>query len=438
MMRTIEAALVIFIITGAFILTSYYLFLPHPRQISPINLRRLAFSTLQVLNYKVGLSEAVFSNPNNSEAWAELQTTLSAILPPNIVYNFSVYQVSRNNGTMTYELIKSLTNSETGLGIGSETVSLLISSTNTTFRVIPEKIGERTGKKITLFILNCRDANGWWITGYTAQSLAEDFYKLLSPYFETTVMINTTTQLGELLNGTLLPIEKIRDAVVINPFGEAVPIPAGYYTSSGVGYDSSSGSYALYCYRLGQKVREYNWTWVSMVGYPLYYVSNTEYFLNSHNTWGIYGMRRVGPAGLNAFLQGLDGRDYVYDGGWITGSPGVVHLSAEALEACSYYGIYPYPYQTSSRALPSWICSSYHLTVAKYIFNTVGSWIPGAVFRHTTSGNFVAIGLTRIPDIRVTAIALLAYFSPRLYKQEFTAEGTQRLVVLQLGQVGGT
>ena len=435
-MRTIEVAIVILTITGAFVLTSYYVVLPHPGRISPLNLRQLALSTLETLNYKAELSEVVF-NELSDPSWTRLQIMLSTSLPPNIVYNLSVYEVVNNNGTITYELITSLASSETGLGVGSESASLLVTSSNTTFRVIPEKIGERTGNKTTLFILNCEDANGWWITGYTAQSLAQDFYELLSPYFETVVLINTTTELGELLNGTLLPMEKIRNAVVINTFGEAVPIPAGYYTSPNVGYDTGAGSYALYCYRIGEKVKQYNWTWASIVGYPFYYVSNKEYFKTSHNSWGIYGMKHVGPAGLNAFLRGLDGKPYQYDGGWITGSPGVVSLSEEARDACSYYGIFPFPYQTSTRALPSWITTTYNLQVAKYVFNPVGSWIPGAVFRHSGTGNFLAIGLTRIPDIRITAIALLLYYSPRIYKQEFTAEGTQRLIVLQLGLVGG-
>ena len=48
-----------------------------------------------------------------------------------------------------------------------------------------------------------------------------------------------------------------------------------------------------------------------------------------------------------------------------------------------------------------------------------------------------AIGLTRIPDIRVAALALLMYYRPTVYRSEFGASGTSRLVTLQLGQQGG-
>lgn len=433
MMRTIEIFLVIIIVTAALIIASFFAVLPSPRQVSPLNLRRLALTTLQTLDGDYALSETVFK-ANDDPAWSQLQIALSACLPPNIVYNLTVYEVQSGGGTELYTRINSISNAES-LGIQSDASSYLVASSNVTFNVIPEKIGE-SGVGGTLYILNCSDANGWWITGYTAQSLAQDLYTLLAPYFQRTIMVQNTTQLGQILNGTALQGETLQSAVVINTCGEAVPIPSGYYSSPGVGRDAS-GYYSLYCHTLGRRVSQYNWTWVSIVGYPLYYVSNTGLFPSSHNTWGIYGMRHVGPAGLNAFLQGIDNQSYSYNSGWITGSPGVVYLSSEALYYCNYYGIYPSPYQTATRALPSSILSMYHLTVTSYIFDQVGNWIAGAVYKNNVSGSFLALGLTRTPDIRLTALGLLSAYKPRLYRSEYTATGTSRLVVLQLGQTGG-
>jgi len=447
MMRTIEIFLVIVIITGAFIISSFFAVLPSPRQVSPVNLRRLALTMLQTLDVDSDLSEAVF-NESDDLAWGQLQIALSACLPPNIVYNLTVYEVLSGSGTELYMPMKSISNAES-LGIASDAASYLVASSNVTFNVIPEKIGEHGGGG-TLYILNCSDANGWWITGYTAQSLAEDLYNLLSPYFQNTIMVQNTTQLGQILNGTKLQNETLQSAVVINTFGEAVPIPAGYYATQG--YDSEHKSYANYTYTLGQRVRQWNWTWVSIVGYPLYYVSNTCFFNGSedHNGYGIYGMKCVRSAGFNAFLDGLDGQGYgdwykrasdgewVYDSGWITKSLSEhVYLSSDTLRYCNYYGIYPAPYQTATRALPSSITGTYHLTVTTYIFDPVGNWIAGAVYRHNDSGAFLALGLTRSPDIRLTALSLLAEYKPRLYGSEYTASGTSRLVILQLGQVGG-
>ena len=77
-----------------------------------------------------------------------------------------------------------------------------MTSPDVTFTQDPQKIGESTDSPLTLYILNCTNANGWWITGYTGQSLAEDLYDLLSPYFTTTVIIHDTDDLELLLENS--------------------------------------------------------------------------------------------------------------------------------------------------------------------------------------------------------------------------------------------
>jgi hypothetical protein len=447
MMRTIEVFLVIIIITAAFIISSLFAVLPSPRQVSPLNLRRLALTTLQTLDVGYDLSETVF-NESDDLAWGQLQIALSACLPPNIVYNLTVYEVLSGSGTELYTPIKSISNAES-LGIASDAASYLVASSNVTFNVIPEKIGEHGGGG-TLYILNCSDSNGWWITGYTAQSLAEDLYNLLSPYFQATIMVQNTTQLRQILDGIKLsdsPYENVTSAVVINTFGECVPIPEEYCQGNerqNEGYDPSvSFPYTRYCYTLGQETRQHNWTWVSIVGYPLYYVSNTETLQNEQNGWGIYGMRKTYQGGINAFLQGLDNKPYSYDETKITASFPIVYLSSKAFYYCNYYGIYPSSYQTATRALKSSITSTYHLNVTTYVFDSISNYNPGAVYRHAfqgdnkITGSLFALGLTRTPDIRLTALGLLCDYKPRLYRSEYTAGGTSRLVVLQLGQTGG-
>jgi hypothetical protein len=442
MMRTIEILLVIIILTGAFIIASLFAVLPSPRQVSPMNLPRLALTTLQTLDGDYDLSATVFK-ANDDPAWAQLQIALSACLPPNMVYNLTVYEVQ--GGAQLYTAIKSFSNAE-NLGVSSEAASYLVASSNVTFNVTPEKIGEH-GSGGTLYILNCSDANGWWITGYTAQSLAQDLYNLLSPYFKNTIMVQNTTQLGQMLNNQSLQGETLQNAVVINTFGECVPIPKVYckgYERENEGYNSSvTYPYTRYCYTLGQRTRQYNWTWVSIVGYPLYYASNTEVFANVNNTYGIYGMQLVYRGGINAFLQGLDSQPYQYYDAQIAYTiPGFVYLSSTVADNCSYYGIYPSPNQTSTRALSTSILS-YNLTVALKIFDQVSDKIPGAVYNHifrndvNITGSFLALGLTRTPDIRLTALGLLSYYKPRLYPSDYMANGTSRLVVFQLGQAGG-
>jgi hypothetical protein len=436
MMRTIEVLIVIIIITGAFVAASYYAVLPWPRQVSPMNLRRLSFTTLQLLDSDYALSDASFQT-DNSTLWGGLQVALSASLPPNVIYNLTIYDVSQGGTSQLYVPLASISNAE-NLGATSDASSYLVASSNVTFNVVPEKIGEHSGGG-TLYILNCSDAPGWWITGYTAQGLAQDLYNLLSPYFSNTIMVQNTAELGQILDGTPLHGETLQNAVVINTCGEAVPIPSSY----GDLYDGNS--YAEYFYIVGKRVFQYNWTWTSIVGWPFYYVSNINKFSGSQNGWGIYGMVQVADPGLNAFLQGLDNRASYNPGGSSTSSPGVVFLSTQAIDSSNYYGIYPSTYQTSTRALPTSIITDYHLDVTTYVFNPVGSAIPAAVYRHKVTvggitqyqGGFYAIGLTRTPDIRLTALGLLADYKPRLYRSEYTANGTSRLAILQLGLVGG-
>jgi hypothetical protein len=432
MMRTIEVLIVIIIITGAFIAASFFAVLPWPRQVSPMNLRRLAFTTLQMLDTNYELSRAAFET-ENSTIWGGLQVALSASLPPNIIYNLTVYEVTGQT-TQLYTYIDSMSNAE-NLGATSDASSYMVASSNVTFNVVPEKIGAHGGGG-TLYILNCSDAPGWWVTGYTSQSLAQDLYNLLSPYFTTTIMVQDTDQLEDILNGNALQGETLQNAVVINTCGEAVPIPSSYASYS-------ANSYAEYFYELGKRVNQYNWTWTSIVGWPFYYVSNTGLWgYSNDNGWGIYGMRQTGDPGLNAFLQGLDNRSSYAYGHSQTDDRGIVTLSAQALESSNYYGIYPSPYQTSTRALSDSIIGTYNLDVTTYVFNPDGNWIPAAVYRHRGTGGgyqggFYAIGLTRTPDIRLTALGLLADYRPRLYRSEYTANGTSRIVVLQLGLVGG-
>jgi len=459
MMRTLEALLVIIILGSAYFGVSSLISLPSPSQASPTDLDRLALTTLQELDSRYDLSSAAFQT-NNPTLWGDLQIALAASLPANIVYNLTIYNVNSGlNAPSLYTPVASFSNAAS-LGVGSEASSYLVASSNVTYVTTPQMISAG-GTPITLYILDCSDTAGWWITGYTPSSLAQEVYSLLSPYFKTTVMVQNTNQLGQLLDGHSLQGEPINNAIIINTCGEAVPIPSAFGQSgvnSTQGYDSGHGSYAEYDYTLGKMTEFYNWTWVSIVGYPFYYVTNTGFLTasNVQNGWGIYGMNAVQSPGLNAFLEGLNNQAYYYNNTWIAGQPqGVVYLTSQAQSLCNYYGLYPSPYQTSTRALPATILNDYNLVVATGIFNmandvsghNLGLVNAGAVYRHWTSnvngvksnfkGGFFALGMTRIPDIRLTALGILCNYQPVRYSSLYSAQASNRLVVLQLGTVGG-
>ena len=226
MMRTIEVLIVILIVTGAFISASFFAVLPWPRQVSPMNLRRLSYTTLELLDSDYDLSSAAFDTENYS-TWRGLQVALSASLPANVVYNLTVFDVGiSDGGAELYNQRISISNAET-MGATSDAFSYLTSSSNVTFNAVPEKIGELTGGG-TLYILNCSDASGWWITGYTDQSLAEDLYSLLSPYYVNTIMVQNTAELGQILDGTPLQNEILENAAyppIIVPLSDLISEP---------------------------------------------------------------------------------------------------------------------------------------------------------------------------------------------------------------------
>jgi hypothetical protein len=455
MMRTVEVLLVIILLGAAYVATSSFIALPSPSTVSPVDLNQLAYTTLQELDSRYDLSSAAFQT-NNLTAWGDLQIALAASLPANMVYNLTVYNVNTaSNGAPLYSSVASISNAANLAS--TDASSYLEASSNVTYISTPQQISTN-GVPITLYILDCSDTAGWWITGYTPSSLAQTVYSLLSPYFKTTVMVQNTNQLNQLLNGKPIEGESLKNAIIVNTNGEAVPIPSQFNSTNPLGFNSTYNSYSKYDYTLGKLTQFYNWTWVSIVGYPFYYVTNTGFLNNVQNGFGIYGISKsgnvatqdTGAPGLYAFLEGLDNQPYVYNTNSIAGTPqtgSTVYLSNQAQSLCNYYGLYPSYYQTSTRALPTSITGTYHLAVTTYLFNTTfgqppqSTYNPGAVYRHLSGtnyeGGFLALGMTRIPDIRLTALGILCDYQPARYGSLYTAAGSNRLVVLQLGTVGG-
>ena len=435
MMRTLEVLLVMFILGAAYVAASSYITLPTPSAVSPVSLDRLAYTTLQELDSRYDLSSVAFQNSSSPE-WGPLQVALAASLPPNLVYNLTVYNVNTaSNGAPLYSSVASISNAANL--VSSDASSYLDASSNVTYISTPQQISSN-GVPLTLYILDCSDTNGWWTTGYTPSTLAQTVYSLLSPYFKTSIMVQNTNQLNQLLAGGSIEGENSTNAIIVNTNGEAVPIPSQYQST---GYDGKDYSYAKYDWILGQQTMLHNWTWVSIVGYPFYYVTNTGFLSASQNGFGIYGMTQVGPAGLNGFLEGLDNQTFSYNNGWITGEPNVVYLTSQVQSLCNYYGLYPSISQTSTRALPASITSQYNLVVANSLFSTTYPYNPGAVYRKSSGtsyqGGFFALGMARIPDIRLAALGILCDYQPARYGSLFTAAGSNRLIVLQLGIVGG-
>jgi hypothetical protein len=448
MLKTVEALFVVVLVFTTLVAMESYIQLPSPRLASSIGQQELATTTLKSLDNDGTLTQAVFSS--DQRQWAELLKSIDNNLPSNTIYKLTSYQIiiNQTTGILDYVQDKTGGNFNGVFPSGSITSEYTVTSPNVTVTQIPEKIRTKNGL-VTLYILNCNDANGWWITGYTGYTLAKSVYQTMSPYFTTTILVNSTSQLGSLLSGTKLttnPNERIQDAVVVNTFGESVPIP-----------QNLTANYQQYPYTIGKRVTASNWTWVSIVGYPFYYDSNKVTFSSYDNSWGIHGMRMIAAQGLNYFLQGIDSSYHsspVENDTWITDSIGVVSYTEQIRAAMDYYGIYPGLTQTSTRAVPFTDISRYHMVLPidsqgnaySNIFNPITSggkqYYAGAIWAHriggVTNGAFMAMGLDRTPDIRVTLIGLLNYYKPTLLRSQFDVVGTTRMIELQIGQLGAS
>jgi hypothetical protein len=448
MLKTVEALFVVVLVFTTLVAMESYIQLPSPRLASSIGQQELATTTLKSLDNDGTLTQAVFKKDDSK--WAEVLKSIDNNIPSNTIYKLTSYQIVLNKTTGTLDYIPDKTggNFDGVFPSGSITSSYTVTSPNVTVTQTPEKIRTKNGP-VTLYILNCNDANGWWITGYTGNTLANSVYQGMSPYFITTILVNSTSQLDSLLSGSKIttnPNERIQDAVLINTFGESIPIP-----------QSQTANYQQYPYTIGKRVNTYNWTWVSIVGYPFYYASNKATFSSYDNSWGIHGMRMIAAQGLNYFLQGIDSSYHsspVENDTWITSSIGVVSYTDQIRAAMDYYGIYTGLTQTSTRAIPINGLNLYHMVLPtdaqgntySNIFIPIASgsnqYYAGAIWAHqvggVTNGAFMAMGLDRTPDIRVTLIGLLNYFKPTLLRSQFNVVGTTRMVELQIGQLGAS
>jgi hypothetical protein len=144
--------------------------------------------------------------------------------------------------------------------------------------------------------------------------------------------------------------------------------------------------------------------------------------------------------GCTAFLQGLDNQNYSYSLDVNFTSQGVVSLTSQALYYCNYYGLYPSSWQTASRSINLTVLNNYRLSMAfqMFVIPANDTRVGGALFSNAVSGSFLDLGLTRTPDVRLTALGLLGYYQPTLYPPAQTTSQSSRLVVLTLGLMGGT
>ncbi len=385
-----------------------------PREYSSLHLRNLALSTLSKMDERGVLTNLVWSGD-----YFNLKAELETVLPPNIAYNLTVYHLTSLNVSQGKEKILekklvrevSVSNFKGEGSPWTESVNYYVSPSEVSYYVQAEKSNS------SIYLVACSDAPGWWITGYVPQTMAKSLKEYLVNYYVNVTIINDTSQLYSYLFEDP-PV----NATVINCHGEAVPIP-DQYVSGG------NPNWIQYIRDIRGNTLNYNWTWVSIVGYPFYYVSNRNY--ENWKAWGVTGLYRVATDGLSVFATNEKGS------GWRTRDIGIVYMTTVALEAMNTYGIQFSPYQSSSRALErQWMVSN-GWDVELLLFDDKGTgYLPVAVFRNG-GGRFIHTGLVRTPEIRVPVISLLALTQPTLHEILMNLEQAMKIIVLEVSYIGG-
>jgi len=419
--RVVEVLLTITLAISMIILMAYVSPLPESRLYSSPPLKNLGMSILRVLDERGYLSYFVYE-----ERWDLLEKELNLLIPPNIAYNLTVYMYSKEalesppaGVTKAENLILtvrgSASNYEKPPRRWAETVTYYLSPKNISFKVLPEPIN------MTCYIIACDDAPGWWITGYTPSTMAQSLYQYLEPYFTRVVIVTSTDMLyQELFN------PRPKNVTIVNCHGEVIPIPRQYVSGAP---PSGSPQWIKYLRHIREGIIQDGWIWISIVGYPFYYVSNRAY--TSWKAWGVTGLYHIGCRGLSTII-----RDNPNDGTWRCKDVGLVYLTDKGFETMNTYGIQIPPYQSSSRALSrSWVEAG-GWNVAIQIFYEEQGYLPVSVLTKG-EGAFIQVGLTRTPDIRVSVIALLSYLRPSLSELLENAIVGLRVLVLKMAYIGG-
>ena len=440
MMRMVEALFVVVLISGSLLGIINYTSIPSPKESSSKGLEDTALSIIRSLDEDNTLTRAAFSTDYND--YGEIQKALDATLPPNMVYNMSIVRLDLSSNTLDYVTTWSVSNFKGNPPTGAKTVSYAVTSPKVTVDAIRDKISVG-GIPITLYILNCTDAYSWFPTQGSVTNIARETYDVLSPWFETTVVINSTAQLTSLISKNigdppLVPGVSIQNAVVVNPLGGTIPFPLG------VDLNDPNGLIVQEAYKLGKAAYRFNWTYLSYVGYPQEYVSQANN--------GLKGLTMMERRNLDAFLYGLDNRALSSSAKeWRYKDDVPSSWTATAKKTYTTYGVYPGLNQPDVFVLGKDMEGEFHLYINDTaVFEQTAKGYPGAIYIHYIDSNnngvrdwteqrrgaFFSLCLPQIPDKRIATIGILQYYKPKIYRTPFTENDTLRFVSLTLAQLG--
>ncbi len=231
---------------------------------------------------------------------------------------------------------------------GETPVNLVINSgeTNILNAVVPVKptVPISLPRGTYVFVVQCRDAPSWWVGDINLVVEGfDDVMKQAGTMFNL-IYVNTTQQLYDFMNnnpvtaddGSILRPKfeyRLNYSVFMNGHGEAIPIPSQFVSGT-------SPRWRDYFDFIRDQIKKYCWIWISITGYPFYYVSNHAYD-SSWNTWNVPGLYNIGPPGVNEFLDSSTGDLYWESYSLISVVSQITHDFWVAAKAFNVTGIDP-------------------------------------------------------------------------------------------------
>jgi len=285
---------------------------------------------------------------------------------------------------------------------GATPINLMVSSGEA--RVLNAVVPVEPGIPISLpkgtyvFVIQCRDAPSWWvgdinqvIDGFTSvMKKAGTMFNL--------IYVNTTQQLYGFMNNLIVRDDNGRDlrpgfeyrlkySVFMNGHGEAIPIPSQFVSGTNPQWQS-------YFDFIRNQIKKYCWIWISITGYPFYYVSNHAYD-SSWNTWNVPGLYNIGSSGVNEFLDSSTGALYWSSYSLISVVSQITHDFWVACKAFNITGIDPLV--LGYRPFPEDPPSGYNYALTQYV-DMVGGQRAAMTMEmgpKPTDGYFIHSGVSR-------------------------------------------
>ncbi len=186
--------------------------------------------------------------------------------------------------------------------VRSRIIQVMMSAGGRTEASVPTSVDLRHVPVTPLPVVYLLAIQGYPSSWVSAQKLLTVLQPLVGKLISKVVVVSTPREWENLLN------KGPASAIVINCHGEAVPATASMASNAG-----KPSKWVGLFRRIGERVRG-GWIWVSVIGYPFYYVANASGLYSWSPTYGKYGPGSLGAKVVLGAATGGYGLFWGYNG----------------------------------------------------------------------------------------------------------------------------